>query len=153
MTNIEMDFTDDILPTEPDLPRQKAPTRISKRSSAKNGAKKPRPGQGGRERMEVLVHPDQKQRAKYWADKYDLSTSEYVAEALDEKIARENGDYDLPTLEQARLAQLVDEHRALTTAVANLQRMIITQSETIIGLTRGDSYLNDAEDGELGDVA
>ena len=98
----------------------------------------------------VRLSPDDKERAAYWADKRGFSSvSEYVAEAVVEKIRRENLDYDLPTLEIARLNQVVDELKALSTNSANLERVVTQGFDSLIGLTRGDNYLLDGEDGEL----
>ncbi|MEV0445739.1 hypothetical protein AB0I84_20815 [Streptomyces spectabilis] len=104
----------------------------------------------GRQGMFIRLNPDDKQRAEYWADKRGFSSvNEYVAEAVVEKIRRENLDYDLPTLEIARLNQLVDQVAALAQNLANLERVVTTGFDSLIGLTRGDNYLLDDEDGEL----
>ncbi|MFB7594657.1 hypothetical protein [Streptomyces sp. NPDC056160] len=104
----------------------------------------------GRQGMFVRLSLDDKQRAEYWADKRGFSSvNEYVAEAVVEKIRRENLDYDLPTLEIARLNELVDQVAALAKNSANLERVVTTGFDSLIGLTRGDNYLLDDEDGEL----
>jgi hypothetical protein len=103
-----------------------------------------------RVRVPVRVHPDTKERAAYWADRANISVNEYMAEAVEEKIRRENGDYDLPTLEIARLGQIVDEMASLSTNVGNLERITTTGFDSLMGLTRGDNYLLDPEDGEIG---
>lgn len=106
--------------------------------------------QDRRERAVLRVHRETKQRAEYWAQKRGYpSVNEYMADAVEEKIRRENLDYDLPTLEIARLNQVVDELKALSTNQANLERVITAGFDSLIGLTRGDSYLLDDEDGEL----
>ena len=106
--------------------------------------------QDRRERAVLRLHPDVKQRAEYWAERRGYrSVNEYMAEAVDEKIRRENLDYDLPTLEIARINQLVDEMKALSTNAANLERVVTQGFDSLIGLTRGDNYLLDAEEGEL----
>lgn len=102
-----------------------------------------------RVRVPVRLHPDTKERAKYWAAKANVSVNEYMAEAVEEKIRRENGDYDLPTLEIARLSQLIDEMRSLSVNNANLQTVILQVFDTLMGLTRGDNYLLDEENGEI----
>lgn len=120
------------------------------------GTRKKPPGatqssSSGRQGMFIRLDPDDKQRAKYWADKRGFSSvNEYVAEAVVEKIRRENLDYDLPTLEIARLNELVDQVAALAKNSANLERVVTTGFDSLIGLTRGDNYLLDDEDGELG---
>lgn len=115
-----------------------------------SGAKGQKTAESGRERTVLRLHPDVKQRAVYWAERRGYSSvNEYMADAVDEKIRRENLDYDLPTLEISRLNQLIDEIRALSTTNANLERVVTSLGESLLGMTRGDNYLMDAEDGEL----
>ncbi|MFC4048306.1 hypothetical protein ACFOY4_01310 [Actinomadura syzygii] len=110
-------------------------------------------GRGHRDRrlrVVVRLHPNVKQRAQYWAEQRGYSSvNEYIADAVDGQIRRENSDYDLPTLEIARLNQLIDELKALSTNSANLERVVTQGFDSLIGLTRGDNYLLDDEDGEL----
>ena len=104
----------------------------------------------GRVRRQFRIHTDTLERVKYWRSKRDLTENEYFVLAIEEKIARENGDYDLPTLEIMRLNQLIDEMRANSTNVANLEAIVTSGFASLMGLTRGDSYLLDDDDGELG---
>ncbi|MEU0942372.1 hypothetical protein ABZ379_06180 [Streptomyces canus] len=133
-----------------------ATQELEKTTQPVRGTKKKPPGatqssSSGRQGMFVRLDPDAKQRAEYWADKRGFSSvNEYVAEAVVEKIRRENLDYDLPTLEIARLNELVDQVAALAKNSANLERVVTTGFDSLIGLTRGDNYLLDDEDGELG---
>ncbi|MBL1115506.1 hypothetical protein JK364_24350 [Streptomyces sp. 110] len=129
---------------------------LEKTTQPVRGTKKKPPGatqssSSGRQGMFVRLDPDDKQRAEYWAGKRGFSSvNEYVAEAVVEKIRRENLDYDLPTLEIARLNELVDQLATLAKNSANLERVVTTGFDSLIGLTRGDSnYLLD-EDSELG---
>jgi predicted DNA-binding protein len=101
-------------------------------------------------RRAVRLRRETDQRAMYWADKADISVNEYISEAVEEKIRRENGDYDLPTLEQARLGQLIDQMASLSTNVANLETVTVSGFDALMGLTRGDNYLLDPEEGEIG---
>lgn len=103
-----------------------------------------------RVRIAVRLRRDTDQRARYWADRDSVSVNEFIAAAVEEKIQRMNGDYDLPTLEQARLNQLIDQMESLSTNVANLEAVTINGFDSLMGLTRGDNYLLDAEDGEIG---
>lgn len=102
-----------------------------------------------RVRRAIRLHPDTETQVKYWAAKADLSENEYMVEAVMEKIARENQDYDLPTMEQKRLGQIVDELKALSSNQANIERVVVRGFDSLMGLTRGDNYLMDDEDGEL----
>lgn len=106
-------------------------------------------GHRAAERITVRLHPDAKARVAYWADSDGVSVNEFIVDAIDAAIRRKNGDYDLPTLEMARLAQLVDETKALSLNVGNLERVITQMADSLLNMTRGDNYLLDAEDGEL----
>ena len=99
-------------------------------------------------RLNVRMPQSIRDKVAYWAEKENLSANDFIIECIEGHIARANGDYDLPTLEQARLAQLVDAQVVLASNVANLYKMVESMAGTIIGLTRGDSYLLDDEDGE-----
>lgn len=99
-------------------------------------------------RLNVRMPQAIREKVAYWAEKEGLSANDFIIECIEGYIARANGDYDLPTLEQARLAQLVDAQVVLASNVANLQKLVESMAGTIIGLTRGDSYLLDDEDGE-----
>lgn len=119
---------------------------------SRNGARRAGAGAAANARMGLFVRlsPEDRERAQYWCDKRGYpSLGEYVAEAVAAQIRRENGDYDLPTLEIARLTQMCDLVKALSANVANLERVTTTGFDAIIGLTKGDSYLLDGEDGEL----
>lgn len=106
---------------------------------------------GERERVGIRLSSTNRERAAYWADKRGYpSVNEYMATAVIEKIRRENGDFDVPELLTARLNQLIDENKALSTNVANLERVFTSSLDSLIGLTRGENYLLDQyEDGEL----
>lgn len=106
---------------------------------------------GGRQRVGIRLRSADRERAAYWADKRGYpSVNEYMATAVIEKLRRENGDFDVPDLLTARMNQLIDENRALSTNVANLERVVTSGLESLIGLTRGENYLLDEyEDGEL----
>lgn len=106
-----------------------------------------------RPRTFIRLSSKTKARAQYWAEERGYSSvNEYIAEAVADKIARENGDYDLPTLEIARLNQVVDEMKALSTNVGSLEASVLAQLTSLTQLTTGDTYLMDAVDGELGGV-
>ncbi|WP_030895386.1 hypothetical protein [Streptomyces sp. NRRL F-5053] len=120
----------------------------SGRHPRKNGSA--RQNKDRRERVFIRLSPEDKQRAQYWADKRGFSSvNEYLVEAVAEQIRRENLDYDLPTLEIARLNEIIDQFKALSTNCANLERVVTSGFESLIGLTRGDNYLLSHEDGEL----
>lgn len=98
-----------------------------------------------RVRRAIRLHADTAAQVSYWSVRESMTDNEYMAEAVEEKIARQNQDYDLPTLEQQRLNQLVDEVRSLAVQQANTQRVIYNGFDSLIGLARGESYLVDQQ--------
>lgn len=100
-------------------------------------------------RVTVTVSEDKFQQLKYWADRNGVSINEYLNEALDKAIRYENHDYDLPTLEIARLNQLVDVITTLSHNVQSLEKVTTSGFDSLLGLTRGDNYLLENEDGEI----
>lgn len=106
-------------------------------------------GSDRRERVFTRLSSDEKQRAEYWAQKRGFTFNEYVAEAVSEKIRRESLDFDIPDILTARINQVVDELKALSTNSANLERVVTMGFDSLLGLTRGDNYLLDEENGEL----
>ena len=88
-------------------------------------------------------------RLQYWSDKHGISINQYLNEAIDKAIAYENQDYPLPTLEQARLNQLIDEMAILSSNVKSMESVIISGFDSLLGLTRGDNYLLEDEDGDV----
>lgn len=110
------------------------------------------PTEDTRVRFNLRLHADTVERAKYWAEREDLSVNEYFALAIEEKIARANGDFDVPVLAIQRLNQMIDELRALSTNVTNLEVVTVSGFDSLLELTKGDSWLTDEEDGELSDI-
>lgn len=100
-------------------------------------------------RVTATVTEDTYQRLCYWAEKNGISINQYLNEAIDMKIAYENKDYPLTTLEQARLNQLIDGQAVLSSNIKSLESVILSNFEALLGLTRGDNYLFEHEDGEL----
>lgn len=100
-------------------------------------------------RVTTTLTDDQYERLKYWAQKKGVSINEYLNDAIDRVIRYENKDYDLPELEIQRLNQLIDVITTLSSNVKSLEDVTISGFDSLIGLTRGDNYLLEAEDGEI----
>lgn len=100
-------------------------------------------------RITVRVDSDTYKQLEYWAARNECSISEYLGDALAEKIANENGDYDLPKLEINRLNQLVDTITVLSSNIKSLEDVTLSGFDSLLGLTRGDNYLIEDEDGEI----
>lgn len=99
-------------------------------------------------RVRACVDEETYQKMLYWSKKRDCSVNEYLTLAIEHMIAWENQDYDLPTLEQQRLNQLINVIQALASDVRCLEHITSEGFKSLIGLTRGDNYLLD-EGGEL----
>lgn len=96
-------------------------------------------------RVTAVIDEDEYQRVAYWAQSRDMSVNEYIRYALDLTIRRENKDYDLPTLEVARLNQLVENIQVLSLNVGSLERTLIAGLDSLLRMTRGENYLTDTE--------
>ena len=100
-------------------------------------------------RMTLRLSNGDYERLQYWAARRQMSANEYMEEALQQAIAHENRDYDLPTAEIARLNQLVDVVTNLSSNIKSLEDVTVSGFDSLLGLTRGDNYLLEQEDGEL----
>lgn len=97
-------------------------------------------------RTTLRLPPDLSQQVKYWAKKKGMSVNDYLLNCIYCYINRENGDYDLPTLEIARLNQLIDYIQSLSENVKSLESVVTDGFGGLMNLVAGDSYLLD-EDG------
>lgn len=113
--------------------------RASRKSTQASKTAKP-----AREGLFIRMDSATKERAQYWAEKRGFtSVNAYVAEAVAEQIRRENYDFDVPDLLVARMNQIIDELKANSKNVANLELVVTKGLGSLIGLTRGDNYLLD----------
>lgn len=100
----------------------------------------------------VRLDPDDRARVEYWSAKRGYpSISEYVSDAVAEKIRRENLDFEnsQTDLHLNRLNQIIDNQKAEMAFNENMSHVLMVAINSIIGLTRGDNYLTDEPDGEL----
>ena len=101
-------------------------------------------------RVTASVSDDMYHMMCYWAKKHNMTINQYLVDAIEMKIAYENKDYPVSTLEQARLNQLIDAQTALSSNVESLEKIIISGFDSLLQLTRGDNYLLDhSEDGDI----
>ena len=96
----------------------------------------------------TLTESDFKQ-LEFWAKKHGISINDYIKDAIALMIRWENKDYDLPTLEIQRLNQLVDAMAVMSANVHSLEQVITSGFDSLLGLTRGDNYLLEHEDGDI----
>lgn len=102
----------------------------------------------GTKRVRASVDEETYHQMMYWAKKRGCSINEYLTLAIEHMISWENQDYDLPTLEQQRLNQLINSIGALASDVRCLEHITSEGFKSLLGLTRGDNYLLE-EDGDL----
>lgn len=86
----------------------------------------------------------------YWAKKTGVSLNDFFRDALAHYISFQNKDYDLPSLEIQRLNQLIDSMAVLSSNINSLEKVVVSGFDSLISLTRGDNYLLDEDDGEIG---
>lgn len=95
-------------------------------------------------RHTLRVNSDTQMQLLHWSKKTGMSINEFIIEAIDLKIAYENGDYDLPRAEIQRLNQLIDLIGSLAKNSTNLERVVVSGFDSLIGIARGDnSYLGE----------
>lgn len=92
-----------------------------------------------RVRMEENLHHD----VTYWATRNGISMNEFIKESIELNIRHQNKDYDLPTSEQIRLAQLVDKIQSLEFTFAQGMDAMIVGVNGLISIAKGDNYLMD----------
>ena len=102
-------------------------------------------------RFTASVDDETYQNVNYWAKKKNISVNELLRDAIFLYIAHQNKDYDIPTLEIQRLNQLIDSITILSSNISSLEKVTVSGFDSLITLTRGDNYLLEEEDGELGD--
>lgn len=100
-------------------------------------------------RMTVRCDESTYEKIKYWAEKSEVSVSDFVVEAVELKIRHLNDDYDVPTMTQARIAQLIELVSSQNQTIDNLTKVFMETMSSFMSMARGSDYLNDPEDGEL----
>ena len=100
-------------------------------------------------RVTTTLSSDDYERLKYWAASHEMSVNEYIRAAILFKIQWDNKDYPMAPMEVHRLNQLVDVITVLSSNVRSLEQVTVSGFDSLLGLTRGDNYLLEEEDGEL----
>lgn len=101
-------------------------------------------------RVTATVTDEVYQVMSYWSKKNGYnSVNEFTRDAIDYFIRYQNKDYDLPTLEIARLNQLIDVITVLSKNVQSLEHITVSGFDSLLGLTRGDNYLLENESGDI----
>lgn len=100
-------------------------------------------------RLTVRMDEDTYQKLMYWAARRQMSANEYLSFCLDEMIRRENGDFDVPNAMVARVNQLVDVTESLSSNLKSLESVVTSGFDSLLGLTRGDNYLLEQDEGEV----
>lgn len=103
----------------------------------------------GSHRLTLRLSDVDYDKLSYWADKVGMSMNEFVPVILDRWVDIENGNYQLPTLEAARLNQIIDVVVGLSSNIQSLESVTINGFDSLLKLTKGDNYLLEHEDGEF----
>lgn len=113
-------------------------------------AQKKQNGSVGTHRLTLRLSDKDYDRLSYWADHVGVSMNEFVPMILDRWVDIENGNYELPTLEAARLNQLIDTVLGMSKNMQSLETVVINGFDSLLQLTKGDNYLlAHQEDGEF----
>lgn len=101
------------------------------------------------QRTHVRIPEDTMERLRYWAVRREMSVNEYINEAIEAQIRKENGDVDVPNVLTCRVNQLVDIVTELSSNIKSLEDVTVSGFDSLLGLTRGDNYLLEHEDGDI----
>lgn len=112
------------------------------------GGKKSAVGES-QHRLTLRLSQTDFEKLAFWANKNEMSISEFVPLLLEQYIEIYNGNYQLPTLEVQRLNQLIESQAVLSRNVSALESIVINGFDSLLSLTKGDNYLMEEEDGEL----
>lgn len=113
-------------------------------------AQKKQNGSAGTHRLTLRLSEKDYDRLSYWAEHAGVSMNEFVPMILDRWVDIENGNYELPTLEAARLNQLIDTVLGMSKNMQSLETVVINGFDSLLQLTKGDNYLlAHQEDGEF----
>lgn len=109
---------------------------------------KPSVGQSPDHRLTVRLREADFQKLSYWAEHEGCSMSELIVVMLDQYAGIKSGNYELPTLEIRRLNQLIDAQTSMSQNLQSLEQIVVRGFDSLLGLTRGDNYLLEAESSE-----
>lgn len=102
------------------------------------------------QRVTVTLDAKDAESLRHWADKTGVSINEYMKAAILFKMQWDSKDYPLPPMEIQRLNQLIDIITVLSSNIRSLEQVTVSGFDSLLGLTRGDNYLLEQEDGEIG---
>lgn len=100
-------------------------------------------------RLTLRLTEEDFDKLSYWAKKADMSIQDFVPEILSQYVDIANGNFELPTLEAKRVNQMVEQIAVLSKNVKALEDIVVHGFDSLLGLTRGDNYLLEEEDGDI----
>lgn len=102
-------------------------------------------------RVTLRIPSDLKAKLQFFAERRDLGMSEYMAFALENQFARDNGHFDGETLMSSRINAHSDAVEGLKHEVRNLSGTVQALMHMMSTLVTGETDLLDIsdEDGEL----
>lgn len=100
-------------------------------------------------RPSVRLNKDTYQRVQYWADRKDITANDFIADAIEEKIARLSGD-ELAGADSelmSLLNQMIDRMGEIESSMNNFSSVQSNQTKLWTSMLRGNNYLlDDAND-------
>lgn len=110
------------------------------------------------ERVTLRLTPEELTYLNYWADKLDVTKTELITQSVSHYVGWIQSDYDIPTALTAQINVLTNAIAAMESSNNNLSKIVISGFDSMLTLSRGDSYLMDPEslriegfDGEVDD--
>ena len=95
----------------------------------------------GHKRKELILPIDDLSKIEYWANVRNQTVSEFLNSAASLYIKFINEDYDIPTLEQQRLNQLIDAQDRVSVQLQLLEKTVKSSIATMVRSTNGRNYL------------
>lgn len=88
--------------------------------------------------MNVKTTKLRKDQVVYYSNKHNETIIEFVEKAIDERIGRLNGDYDIPNITVARMQQMADNMELMREEMRLLRQAINNGFGAVLKLTDDD---------------
>lgn len=107
----------------------------------------------GKTRVSTTITDYKYEQVKFWAKKQGITVNQFISEAISLAIDFQNGDYhisDQDGIVMGQLDQIRHGMADLNSNIVVMQKDVLSALDSLISLTRGDNYLLDTGDGDLG---
>ena len=103
----------------------------------------------GLKRVYSRISETDYEKMMLWADKRGQSASEFVEDAILERMARLSGDFDAPTLTVQRLGQLTEAVQMLITSNESIRDEMSQGFASLLGVMTFGDYVSEEIDAEV----